>query len=67
MTKLLEKAVKEVNRLSDKEQDEMAQLILDELEDDKKWDKNFAESQTGLSNLADEALTEFKNGKTKPF
>jgi aspartate/glutamate racemase len=67
MTKLLEKAVKEVSKLSENEQDEMAQLILDEIEDDKKWDESFAKSQNALSNLADEALDEFDKNKTKPL
>lgn len=66
MTKLFEKAVKEVSRLSENEQDELAQLILDELEDEKKWDSKFADSQNELSKLADEALEEDNKGLTKP-
>ena len=38
MTKLLEKAVKEVNKLSEKEQNELAQIILDEIEEMSKKD-----------------------------
>jgi predicted KAP-like P-loop ATPase len=67
MTKLLEKAVKKVSKLPEKEQDEMAQIILEELEDEKKWDEIFAKTQDGLIKLADEALREYKNKKTKPL
>ncbi len=56
MTKLLEKAVKEISKLSEKEQNEMAQIILEELKDESLWDESFAKSQGLLSNLADEAL-----------
>lgn len=34
MTKLLEKAISELNRLPDEQQNTMAQWILEELEDD---------------------------------
>lgn len=65
MTKLLEKAVKEVNKLSEKEQNELAQIILDEIEDEKMWEESFNKSQDALSKLADEALDEFNKGSTK--
>ena len=65
MTKLLEAAVKEISKLPENEQNELAQLILDELRDEKLWDKSFSDSQELLSGLADEALDEHKKGKTK--
>lgn len=65
MTKLLEEAVKEISKLPEKEQNEIAQLILDELNDEKSWDESFSKSQDFLSKLADEALEEFNKGKTK--
>jgi hypothetical protein len=67
MTKLLEKAVKEISKLTENEQDALAQLILDELEDEKKWDNSFSKSQDALSNLADEALDDDRMKKTKPL
>jgi hypothetical protein len=36
MTKLLEKAVNKINKLSDTEQNEIAQIILNEIADEKK-------------------------------
>ena len=41
MTSLLEKAIKKVNKLSDNEQNEMTEIILEELEDENKWTQSF--------------------------
>ncbi len=38
---------------------------LTELESEKRWDKTFSESEDLLSQLADEALEEHRQGKTK--
>lgn len=65
MTSLLEKAVNKISKLPESEQDEIAKIILDELEDEKEWYNKFSNSQNELSILADEALKEFKEGKTK--
>ena len=67
MTKMLEKAFKEASRLSEIEQNAVAKWLLAELEDDRKWDKVFAESENTLEKLADEALDARKQGKTKPL
>ena len=40
-------------------------IILEELEDETKWDKSFANSQDLLANLAGEAMNEYKAGKTE--
>ena len=37
MTVLLKKAIKRVSSLSEKEQNELAQIILDEISDEKNW------------------------------
>ena len=44
MTQLLEKALNEVYKLSPEQQDTIAAIILEELEDERRWDKDFAES-----------------------
>ncbi len=59
----LKKAVEKVENLSKSEQQIMAQLILDEIN----WDQTLANSQGQLSILAQEALEEYKSGKTKPL
>jgi hypothetical protein len=67
MTKLLEKAFKKAAELTEVEQNVLAKWVLEELESEKKWDKTFAGSEDILEQLADEALTEHKKGKTKPL
>ena len=65
MTKLLEKAIAEVSRLSEQEQDAIATLILEELTSERHWDKAFTRSEDALARLADEALAEHRGGRTK--
>lgn len=65
MTKLLEKAFARAAELSQAEQDMFAQSLLDDLEAEERWDETFADSQDELSILADEAMNEHRNGKTR--
>lgn len=65
MTKLLERAVAEVKKLPENEQDAIAMLILEELEDEARWDKAFARSQDALAKLAAEAMAEDRAGETQ--
>ncbi|MGI0482745.1 hypothetical protein ACN4EE_18415 [Geminocystis sp. CENA526] len=67
MTELLEKAFAQVSELPEKEQNEIASLILEEIADEQKWQKSFADSTTQLEILAQEALKEYKLGKTRSF
>jgi hypothetical protein len=67
MTRLLERAVKKLKALPSGEQDAIAALILDELEDEKRWDKAFAASRGALAKLAAEAGGEYRAKKTKPL
>ena len=54
----IKKAFQEIEKLPKKKQLELAQLIQDELS----WDNTFQQSQDKLSQLAKEALTEYKKG-----
>ncbi len=65
MTELLTKAFKKASRLPIADQDAFAEWILDELESESKWDKLFSDSADILEKLADEALKEDEEGKTK--
>jgi hypothetical protein len=67
MTKLLEKALAEVSKLSSTEQDAVAAWILEEMASERRWAELFAKSQDKLAKLADEALAERDRGETKPF
>jgi len=67
MTKLLEKAFSRASKLPDSSQDAIAAIILEELEDEKKWETSFANSQESLSTLATKVRNEIKDGETLPF
>ena len=65
MTKALRKAFEAASRLPDREQEELAAAILEELAADERWEATFAESQSALKRLADEALKEHRAGRTE--
>lgn len=67
MTKLLEEAFKKASKLPEVEQNALAKWLLEELEDERKWEKEFSESEDVLDRLADEAIEEHGKGKTKPM
>ena len=64
MTKL-ELALSEIEKLPPAEQKEFVTWILEELHSDERWSKLFAKSSDTLSQLADQALAEHKDKKTK--
>lgn len=53
MTELLEKALAEVSKLSDEDQDAIAAIMLEILVDERRWDLAFAASQDKLARLAE--------------
>jgi hypothetical protein len=65
MTQALEKAFAEVAKLPAEQQDRFARWILDELEDERRWDESFANSQGALSKLAGDARREISQGEAK--
>ena len=65
MTELLEKAFAEASKLPQEAQDMLAKMLLDDLAAEEKWDGTFAGSQDELAALADEALAEYRSGRTK--
>ena len=65
MTQLLEKALTEVYKLPPEKQDAIAAIILEELEDEQRWDKAFAESQDKLAQLARKVRADIKAGCIK--
>ncbi len=67
MTKLLEKALEEVRKLPPDGQDAIGAIILEELADEARWAKRFAETQDLLEKMADEALAELKAGRVTPL
>jgi aspartate/glutamate racemase len=65
MTKLLKQAIAKIKTLSADQQDSIAQIILEELEDEHRWDDSFARSEDLLAELAAEAMTEHRAGKSQ--
>jgi len=61
---LLKKAVSRAEELPKEEQDGLAEMLLLEIESEKKWDESFEKYPEKLAELGDEALKEFRNGKT---
>jgi hypothetical protein len=60
MVKQLKEAISKVEQLKEEEQIEIARLLEAEIT----WDETFKKTQDQLSNLANEALQEYKSGKT---
>ena len=67
MTELLERALNEVARLPEQEQDALANLLLSEIASEARWNDAFANSQPQLARLATDALAEFRAGQTLPL
>jgi hypothetical protein len=65
MTELLERAIARLKTLPSSEQDAIATMILEELEDERSWDESFTRSPDMLANLAAEAMAEYRAGKTQ--
>ncbi|MFP6728984.1 MAG: hypothetical protein VCD50_02225 [Alphaproteobacteria bacterium] len=67
MTKLLKQAFDRVSALPDDEQDAIASIVLEEIEDEARWQASFAKSQDALSRLVKEARDEIDRGDVLPM
>jgi hypothetical protein len=65
MTELLQQAISKIKTLPSDQQEAIATLILEEIEEEKRWDQSFARSPDLLAKLAAEAMTEYRQGKTQ--
>jgi hypothetical protein len=65
MTERLEQAIAQLKTLPTDKQDAIATLILEELEEEQRWDDSFARSPDLLAKLAAEAIVEYQAGKTQ--
>lgn len=65
MTKLLEQAVAKARDLPAIEQDAIAQILLDEMEADQKWDALLTKSPEKLRKFAEEAWAEHTAGRSE--
>lgn len=65
MTTLLTKVIKQIETLPSNLQDEIAEQLLSDFENEIAWQKTFAKPQPKLESLAQRALRESEQGKTK--
>jgi hypothetical protein len=65
MTKLLQQAFDAISKLPDAEQDAVAEQLLRELEDERRWDESFLRSQDALERLAQKAREDVRGGKSR--
>ena len=68
MTELLEQAFKEAQKLSNDLQDELAQQLLEDIENELKWQESLSNSDVDLNvleEMARRALIEDREGKTE--
>ena len=66
MNALLERALAEVARLPEEEQEAIAALILDEIAAERGWDERFAKTQDQLGALVRSARDEVARGDVVP-
>lgn len=64
MSQRLEQAIAIARQLSEAEQDAIAALILDEIEDESWWDETFAQTPGKLAALAARAAEQVRDGRT---
>jgi hypothetical protein len=67
MNKMLERAIAEVSRLPEDEQETIACLMLEEIEAERAWDERFAKAPGKLAALAREAKAQHARGETTPL
>jgi len=67
MTRLLEKAIEQIAKLPESEQDAVAAVMLEELASERRWADALSGPQEKLARLAQEALAEHEAGRTKPL
>ena len=65
MTEMLERAIARLQALPESEQDAIAAMILEEIENDKGWDESFSQSPNILEKLAVSAMAEYHAGQTQ--
>ena len=65
MTKLLKQAFEQIEKLSSDRQNAVAKWLLAELASEERWDQSYSASQSVLGKLAEEAVQEYRAGKTK--
>ena len=67
MTRMLKKAFDEASKLPEKEQEEFALFVLEEIASERRWQEAFERSPDRLRTQAKEALDDHEQGRTSPL
>lgn len=67
MTQILEKAFDRIAALPEEQQEAIARFLLAEMDSEAEWEEALASSQNELAVLAQQAIAEFKTGRTEPL
>jgi hypothetical protein len=67
MTHLLAEALAAAARLPEPEQDALARALLADLESEARFDETVESNSEALERLADEALRDYRAGRTEPL
>ena len=65
MTKLMQEVIDKLKSLPADRQDQVAALILDELNEDERWDESLNKSQDVLAELAEKARADIRAGRVR--
>jgi hypothetical protein len=65
MSPLLDQAVEEARKLPSADQDAIGALILQEIEDDRRWEESLARSPDKLAALASRAAEQVREGRCR--
>jgi hypothetical protein len=65
MTRLLQEAFAQMEKLPETEQDAIASLVLEELADEARWQEAFARSQDQLASMAAKVRDDIREGRVR--
>ena len=65
MTTLLERAMQQTEQLPTDKQDWIAETVLEMIQDEAEWDRQFAESGDVIAQLVAEAAAEYAAGRAR--
>jgi hypothetical protein len=67
MTRLLEQAIERLRKMPETRQDQLARLLLSELEEEERWARSTVEHEKKLSGFVDRVLADDAAGKSEPL
>ncbi len=67
MGKLLERAIEEARKLPEDDQETLAWVMLEEIDDQRQWDELFSQPSEVIERMAEQALEEDRAGLTEPL